>query len=190
IEAARAGEQGKGFSVVAEEVRKLAERSSTATKEIAGLISNIQQTLTEAVDAMNESSLEVENGVFHANEAGSALTTIIKAVETVYEQAQETAALSETTLAAANQMVSSVESVSAVVEENTAATQEMTTRASELSDAIDSIASVSEENNAAVEEVSASAEEMSNDIEEVALAAQKLAGMADKLQSLVMKFKL
>ncbi|MEI7847239.1 MAG: methyl-accepting chemotaxis protein, partial [Chloroflexota bacterium] len=63
IEAARAGEQGKGFAVVADEVRKLAERSSLATKEIAGLIKGIQKTVSEAVSAMKESASEVESGV-------------------------------------------------------------------------------------------------------------------------------
>ncbi|MBK8784860.1 MAG: HAMP domain-containing protein [Anaerolineales bacterium] len=73
IEAARAGEHGKGFAVVADEVRKLAERAAMATKEIGGLIKNIQRTVSEAVIAMDEGGHEVESGVKMANEAGRAL---------------------------------------------------------------------------------------------------------------------
>ena len=66
IEAARAGEHGKGFAVVADEVRKLAERASTATKEIGGLVKDIQGTVSDAVAAMNDGLSEVERGVQQA----------------------------------------------------------------------------------------------------------------------------
>ena len=86
IEAARAGEHGKGFAVVADEVRKLAERSSSSTKEIAGLIRAIQKTVSEAVVAMNESASEVASGVTQANNAGQALEHIVEAAEVVLQQ--------------------------------------------------------------------------------------------------------
>jgi methyl-accepting chemotaxis protein len=63
IEAARAGEHGKGFAVVADEVRKLAERSSSATREIATLIKQVQKSVQDSVQAMNRSAKEVETGV-------------------------------------------------------------------------------------------------------------------------------
>jgi len=87
IEADRAGEYGKGFAVVADEVRRLAERSSSATKEINELIKNIQNTITEAVSAMNKGTQEVEMGVSRANTAGEALNVILQAVERVGQQA-------------------------------------------------------------------------------------------------------
>ncbi|MDO8970150.1 MAG: methyl-accepting chemotaxis protein, partial [Saprospiraceae bacterium] len=87
IEAARAGEHGKGFAVVADEVRKLAERSSLATKEIGGLIGGILTTVSEAVKAMEEGSKEVEVGVATANQAGEALEEILAAAEAVNKQA-------------------------------------------------------------------------------------------------------
>ena len=190
IEAARAGEAGKGFAVVADEVRKLAERASSATKEIGGLIKSIQKTVSEAVTAMDEGAKEVERGVVIANEAGSALNEILTAAEAVNQQAEQAAAAAEQMSASANELVSAVDSVSAVVEENTAATEQMSAGSSEVTQAIENIASVSEENSAAVEEVSASAEEMSAQVEEVTAAAAELASLAQQLQDVVKQFRL
>ncbi len=190
IEAARAGEHGKGFAVVADEVRKLAERASAATKEIGGLIKSIQATVGEAVRAMDEGAREVESGSELANEAGEALAGILKAAEAVSGQAE--AALNSTRAMSglSNELVGAMDSVSAVVEENTAATEEMAAGSSDVSQAIENIASVSEENSAAVEQVSASTEEMSAQVEEVNASAQSLSEMAHALQSIVARFKL
>ena len=89
IEAARAGEHGKGFAVVADEVRKLAERTADATKEISQLIMEVQTSVHGAIDAMTESALEVDDGVARANESGRALKDIISAVEDVTHQVDE-----------------------------------------------------------------------------------------------------
>jgi methyl-accepting chemotaxis protein len=190
IEAARAGEHGKGFAVVADEVRKLAERASNATKEIGGLIKGIQTTVNEAVHAMEEGAREVEVGVSRANEAGHALSSILEAADAVYKQAQEAKLATEQVRQASNELVNSIDSVSAVVEENTAATEQMTNSSSEVTQAVETIASVSEENSAAVEEVSASTEEMSAQVQEVTAAAQALSDMASEMQKLVSRFTL
>jgi methyl-accepting chemotaxis protein len=190
IEAARAGEHGKGFAVVADEVRKLAERSSVATKEIGGLIKGIQKTVNEAVVAMSESAGEVEVGVTQANNAGHALESIVAAADAVYQQADQATKAAEKMNLAANELVTAVDSVSAVIEENTAATEEMSAGAHEVTQSIENIASVSEENSASVEEVSASAEEMSAQVEEVSAAATSLEEMAQALQEVVSQFKL
>jgi len=190
IEAARAGEHGKGFAVVADEVRKLAERSSLATKEITGLVKDIQNTVHEAVVAMNEGALQVEGGASQASHAGQALDEILEAVRTLNLQVSEIAAAAEKMNEMSSDLVTASDAVSAVVEENTAATEEMSAGSSEFTQAIENIASVSEENSAAVEEVSASTEEMNAQVEEVNASAQSLAEMARDLQALVSRFKL
>jgi methyl-accepting chemotaxis protein len=190
IEAARAGEHGKGFAVVADEVRKLAERSSLATKEIGGLIGGILTTVNEAVKAMEEGSKEVELGVVTANQAGTALSEILSAAEAVNKQATLASEASGRMKVASEELVSAVDSVSAIVEENTASTEEMAANSTEVTQAIESIASVSEENSAAIEEVSASTEEMSAQVEEVTASASSLAEMAQTLQEVVAQFKL
>lgn len=190
IEAARAGEHGKGFAVVADEVRKLAERSSLSTKEIGGMINGILSTVAEAVKAMEDGTKEVEVGVTSANQAGKALAEILTASEAVNKQATLAAEASEKMKLASEELVTSVDSVSAVVEENTASTEQMAANSGEISQAIENIASVSEENSAAVEEVSASTEEMSAQVEEVTASASSLAEMAQALNAVVAQFKL
>jgi methyl-accepting chemotaxis protein len=190
IEAARAGEHGKGFAVVADEVRKLAEKSAVATKEIAGLVKSIQGTVSEAVQAMNESANEVKSGVALANQSGKALGSILEAVVGGQKSGETIAAAAARMSTLASELVAAMDGVSAVVEENTAATEEMAAGSSEVTRAIENIASVSEENSASTEEVSASAEEMSAQVEEVTASAQSLSEMAQTLQELVSRFKL
>jgi methyl-accepting chemotaxis protein len=190
IEAARAGEHGKGFAVVADEVRKLAERSSAATKEIASLIQDVQHTVEEAVSAMGASAKEVEVGSVQASQAGEALGHILTAVEAVDQQMKSITEASQQMAQLSNELVAAMDSVSAVVEENTAATEQMAAGSTEVTQAIENIASVSEENSAAVEEVSAATEQMSAQVEEVSAAAQELRQMAVNLNQVVARFKL
>ena len=189
IEAARAGEQGKGFAVVADEVRKLAERSSLATKEIGTLIKGIQKTVSEAVSAMKESANEVEFGVERANVSGDVLNNILGAAESVYKQAEEAGDAAGRMSKAANELVGAVDAVSAVVEQNTATTEQMANNSKELTMSIENIASVSEENSAAIEEVSASTEQVSAQAQDVSHSAADLMKLAQSLQQLVAKFK-
>ena len=162
IEAARAGEHGKGFAVVADEVRRLAERSSRATKEIANLISSVQAGTEQAVAAMDEGAMRVEEGSSLAAEAGASLQQILRAAEVANEQMQGISA----------------------------AAQQMSASSMTVVRAIDNISSISEENAAAAEEVSAATEEMSAQVEEMAASAQSLAEMADSLKRLVARFRL
>ncbi|MEA4909159.1 MAG: methyl-accepting chemotaxis protein [Anaerolineaceae bacterium] len=190
IEAARAGEHGKGFAVVADEVRKLAERAGLAAKEISGLIDAIQDSIAEAVEAMNASGQEVESGVGLAQEAGASLQRILQSVDEVHRQAELSSQAARQMNAATNQLVSAVDQVSAVVDANRAATQHMTARSGEVSQSIENIASVSEQNLASIEEVSASAGEITGQIDEVTSSAQVLSDMAHSLRRMVAAFQL
>ncbi|MCB9078233.1 MAG: methyl-accepting chemotaxis protein [Anaerolineaceae bacterium] len=190
IEAARAGEHGKGFAVVADEVRKLAEKSTSATGEITGLIRDIQQTVTEAVAAMAESAAEVETGVVRANSAGAALANIVQASETVNHQVKEIATAAQQIAASAGALVSRMETVSSVVEQNSASAEEITASSNEVVEAIDGVASVSQKSSAATQEVSAATDEMNIQIEEVTAAASALNAVASQLTDIIGHFTL
>lgn len=130
IEAARAGEQGRGFAVVADEVRKLAERTTKATKEIAMMIKTIQKDTGEAVNSMQQGTEEVDKGKTLASQAGSSLKEIISATEDVLDVISQVASASEEQSAAAEQISKNIESISSVTHESAAGVQQIA-RASE-----------------------------------------------------------
>jgi methyl-accepting chemotaxis protein len=190
IEAARAGEQGRGFAVVADEVRKLAERSLKATKEIADLIIGIQNGVNDAVKAMEDSTSYVENGYKLASDSGNSMVEILKYAEGVGQGVESISTATNRLSKLGDELLKVMEEISSVVEENTAATEQMAASSDQVSKSIESVAGVAEENGAATEQVSASAEEMSAQVEEVVASAQSLSAMADELNKAVSVFKL
>jgi methyl-accepting chemotaxis protein len=118
IEAARAGEQGRGFAVVADEVRKLAERTTTATKEIAQMIKNIQDETKVAVVAMEMGTKQVEEGVQSTTKAGASLKQIIHMSEQVGEMITHIATAATEQSSASEEVNNNMEQISKLVKES------------------------------------------------------------------------
>jgi methyl-accepting chemotaxis protein len=115
IEAARAGEQGRGFAVVADEVRKLAEKTTTATSEIEKMVVEIQTDIKAAVESMQSGKKEVEKGVDLANKAGEALKNITSSVQEVSEMIEHVATAAEEQSATGEEVTKNVESIAELV---------------------------------------------------------------------------
>ena len=133
IEAARAGEQGRGFAVVADEVRKLAERTTKATKEIAGMIKKIQADTKGAVTSMEEGTKQVDDGIKLADKAGTSLHEIVDISQKVTDMVAQIAAASEQQSSASEQISKNVEAISAVTGETAQGVQQVARAAEDLS---------------------------------------------------------
>jgi len=162
IEAARAGEHGRGFSVVAEEVRKLAEQSQEAAKQISGLISVIQTDTNEAVLAMNQGTQEVKIGTTLVGNSGEAFKEIQNIVSEVSGK---------------------VQAISASVEE-------LSSSSLQIVDSVNEIDKLSGKSSEETQSVSAATEEQSASVEEIASASQTLANIAVELQKKASKFQI
>lgn len=162
IEAARAGEQGKGFAVVADEVRKLAEESSTASNKISDLIGNVQTQIENIAAKMNEGTNDVRHGVDVAALVGKNFEEIEKV-------------LSE---------------ISSIVSDVSQATNEMSNKANITNDVINNVAAITEENSAATEEVTAANEEQTAYMHQIGETTNKLEELVENLKSTVDKFKI
>jgi methyl-accepting chemotaxis protein len=132
IEAARAGEQGRGFAVVADEVRKLAERTTKATKEIAGMIKKIQVDTKGAVESMGEGTKQVDEGITLADKAGESLKEIVDVSQRVTDMVARIAAASEQQSSASEQISKNVEAISSVTGETAVGTQQIARAAEDL----------------------------------------------------------
>lgn len=132
IEAARAGEQGRGFAVVADEVRKLAERTTKATTEIAAMIKGIQEDTGGAVASMEEGTTQVEAGTELAIQAGESLTKIVSVVNEVQSVIEQIATASDEQSATAEQISGNVANMSTVTKQSAQGAEQMASTAEEL----------------------------------------------------------
>ncbi len=133
IEAARAGEHGRGFAVVADEVRKLAERTTGATSEVSGIIREIQTKVTSAVSSIDHVSSKVERGVDLSSEAGVELETIVKSVADLQQMVQQIATAIEEMSATSDQISKDIESISGVSTDTSQSSIEVLKASNELS---------------------------------------------------------
>jgi methyl-accepting chemotaxis protein len=133
IEAARAGEHGRGFAVVADEVRKLADRTTQATEEIASSIQAIQTETTSAVERMDAGSRQVGEGVSKATEAGKSLAQIVNNSREVASMIQSIAAATEQQSATSEEVARSIESIAAVSEQSRDGSEQAAQAAEDLS---------------------------------------------------------
>ncbi len=162
IEAARAGEAGRGFAVVAEEVRKLAEQSGLAAKNISELINTIQNDTNDAVESISIGNKSAHEGTTTIMATGDAFKAIGDAVEKLNENVQQ----------------------------SISQTEEVNTSSHEILDAIEIVQNISQESMANLQAVSSATQEQSAMIHEMAGASEKLAELAQKLQNEVQKFKI
>ncbi|WP_010099541.1 methyl-accepting chemotaxis protein [Ornithinibacillus scapharcae] len=162
IEAARAGEHGKGFAVVADEVRKLAEQVSLSVNDITDIVTSIQTESTSVTESLQEGYKEVQVGTEKIGSTEKTFTRISDAL---------------------SNMVSSITTVSSNLSSIASGSEEM-------NGSIQEIAAISEESAAGVEQTSASAQQVNGSMEEIAGSSEELARLAEELNALVTKFKL
>ena len=160
IEAARAGDQGRGFAVVASEVRKLAEESAVATKQIASLIGDTQTETKQAVATMHVVEGDMRHSVVNVQQAGLAFVDIKQAIEAVGQK----------------------------VEEVSGAVQEMAAGATEILTSVNEIQGITETPATETENTSAATEEQMASMEEITASAQELSNMADEMRQMTKKF--
>lgn len=132
IEAARAGEQGRGFAVVADEVRALAERTTKATREIAEMIKAIQSETKGAVEAMEQGVGEVESGTREAAKSGEALREILEQISAVTMQVNQIATAAEEQTATTGEITGNIQQITEVVHDTSRGAHESATAAGQL----------------------------------------------------------
>lgn len=190
IEAARAGEQGRGFAVVAGEVRKLAEKSGEATREITTIVHNTQKNIAETVLSMRTAIERVSEGSRLAESSGKALELLVTSAADMQAQSLGASEANAAMVGVMESLNTAIERVSAVIEQNSASSAEISKNANDTLEIMESVAAFSEENAASSEEIAASTMEVNEKVTQMAGMVQKLEAIAAEMQASTANFKL
>ena len=188
IEAARAGEHGRGFAVVADEVRKLAERSSLATREISKILGDVKKETVAAAEAMRSSSQTMDTGIAVSERASGALQGVRAAVATTTDVAEALAKQAQEMRDASSRVTDNMTSTSAAVELNASAAAEMRSTTEHVTRTMLPIAATASANASAAGEAALSTRHLAIGIAEIDTTARSLRDQAEQLKTLVSRF--
>jgi methyl-accepting chemotaxis protein len=189
IEAARAGEHGRGFAVVASEIRKLADGSVQATKEIAGHITSTQAVIGEVVSAMERLTERVEESANSTSSASGALGDIVSAVLAANRQIGEISSVARAMSSNSYQVIRSIEEITKSVSINMQATQQMTRQSDEVNKAFSDIASISQQNASSVEVLTYVNKEVTDAAQRMLTSVEQMNDLARQIDSRLGEFK-
>jgi methyl-accepting chemotaxis protein len=190
IEAARAGEHGRGFAVVASEIRKLADGSVQATKEIAAHITSTQSVIREVVTAMQRLTDRVEEGASSTTSASGALQDIVTAVLSANQQIGGISSVARAMSANSYQVIRSIEEITKSVADNMSATQHMTRQSDEVNKAFSDIASISQQNASSVEVLTYVNKEVTDAATRMLASVEQMNDLAKRIDARLREFKL
>ncbi len=190
IEAARAGEHGRGFAVVASEIRKLADGSVQATKEIAAHISSTQSVISEVVGAMERLTDRVEESANSTGLASSALQDIVSAVLTSNQQIGEIGSVTRAMSANSYQVIRQIEEITKSVALNLKATQSMASQSDDVNKAFSDISSISQQNASSVEVLTYVNKEVTDAAQRMLTSVDQMNDLACEIDGNLGQFKL
>jgi len=190
IEAARAGEHGRGFAVVADEVRKLAERATSSTKEVSTILTAVQYETAAAAQAVRESQEIMTDGLARSQRATDALSLLDDTISTTAGIANDLAKRSSVMRQASESVNEHVTNVSTIVEENAAAAQQMSETSESAAGMAQSIADLADRQAGAADAVSLAASQLTAQVQEFDATANEISEQASTLREMMSHFRI